>query len=73
MSVFSIAQTRQYLNLIIFILCDGSSIGWVVVAVADAVGVDRPGFAAAAAAYVVAVEVGVVAAPLFGGWISVEG
>jgi hypothetical protein len=28
------------LNLIIFILCNGSSIGWVVVAVADAGGVD---------------------------------
>ncbi len=28
------------LNLIIFILCDGSSIGWVAVAVADAGGVD---------------------------------
>jgi hypothetical protein len=42
----------------------GSSIGWVVVAVADAGG---------AAAYVAAVEVVVVGAPLFGGWISVEG
>ncbi len=31
------------------------------------------GFAGAAAAYVTAVEVAVVAAPLFGGWISVEG
>ncbi len=31
------------------------------------------GFAAAVAAYVTAVEVAVVAAPLFGGWISVEG
>jgi hypothetical protein len=30
-------------------------------------------FATAAAAYVAAVEVAVVAAPLFGGWISVEG
>jgi hypothetical protein len=28
------------LNLIIFILCDGSSIGWVAVVVADAGGVD---------------------------------
>ena len=60
------------LNLIIFILCDGSSIGWVVVAVADAGGWTA-GFAAAAAAYVAAMEVAVVAAPLFGGWISVEG
>ncbi len=31
------------------------------------------GFAVAAAAYVAAVEVAVVAAPLFGGWILVEG
>jgi hypothetical protein len=31
------------------------------------------GFAAAAAAFVAVVEVVVVAAPLFGGWISVEG
>ncbi len=31
------------------------------------------GLAAAAAAYVAAVEVAVVVAPLFGGWISVEG
>ncbi len=30
-------------------------------------------FAAAVAAYVMAVEVAVVAAPLFGDWISVEG
>ncbi len=30
-------------------------------------------FAAAAAAYVMAVEVAVVVAPLFGGWILVEG
>ncbi len=29
-----------FFNLIIFILCDGSSNGWVVVAVADAGGVD---------------------------------
>ncbi len=60
------------LNLIIFILCDGSSIGWVAVAVAGAGGWTA-GFAAAAAAYVMAVEVAVVAAPLFGGWISMEG
>ncbi len=60
------------LNLIIFILCDGSSIGWVAVAVADAWGVDGR-FAAAAAAYVAAVEVAVVVALLFGGWILVEG
>ncbi len=31
------------------------------------------GFAAAASAYVAAVEVAVVVASLFGGWISVEG
>jgi hypothetical protein len=31
------------------------------------------GFAPGVAAYVVAVEVVVVAAPLFGGWILVEG
>ncbi len=31
------------------------------------------GFAAAAAAYIAVVKVAVVAAPLFGGWISVEG
>ncbi len=60
------------LNLIIFILGDGSSIGWVVVVVADAGGWTA-GFAAAVAAYVVVVEVAVVALPLFGGWISVEG
>ncbi len=54
------------LNLIIFILCHGSSIGWVMVAVADAGGWTA-GFAATAAAYVAAVEVAVVAAP-FGGW-----
>ncbi len=60
------------LNLIILILCDGSSIGWVAVAVADAGGWTA-GVAAAAAAYVAAVEVAVVAAPLFGGWILVEG
>ncbi len=63
---------RLYLNFIIFILCNGSSIGWVAVAVADAGGWTA-GFAAAAAAYVVVVEVAVVAAPLFGGWILVEG
>jgi hypothetical protein len=60
------------LKLIIFILCDGSSIGWVAVVVADAGGWTA-GFAVmAAAAYVPAVEVAVVAAPLFGGWILVE-
>ncbi len=31
------------------------------------------GFAVAAAAYVAVVEVAVVAAPLFGGWILVKG
>ncbi len=60
------------LNLIIFILCNGSSIGWVALAVVDAGGWTA-GFTAAAAAYVAAVEVAVVAAPLFGGWILVEG
>ncbi len=49
----------------------GSSIGWVAVVVANAGGVDGR-FAAAAAAYVAAVEVAVVAAPQFAGWISVE-
>ncbi len=61
------------LNLIIFILCDGYSIGWVAVAMADAGGGWMAGLAAVAAAYVAAVEVAVVAAPLFGGWILVEG
>ena len=42
------------------------------VAVADA-RVWTAGFVAAAAAYVAAMEVAVVAALLFGGWILVEG
>jgi hypothetical protein len=60
------------LNLIIFILCYGSSIGWVAVAVADAGGADGR-FRCGGGSIVAAVEVAVVAAPLFGGCISVKG
>ncbi len=57
------------LNLIIFILCNGSSIGWVVVAVADAssIGWVAVGVSVAAAVAVLAVQM--IAMPLpFDGW-----
>ncbi len=56
-------------NLIIFILCNGSSIGWVAVAVADAssIGWGRVAVSVAAAVAVLAVQK--VAMPLlFNGW-----
>jgi hypothetical protein len=72
-SLFLDENSNQFflliLYLIIFILCDGSSIGWVAVAVADA---SSPGWVALAVSVVAAVAVLAVqkiAIPLpFDGW-----
>jgi hypothetical protein len=57
------------LNLIIFILCDGSSIGWVVVAVANAYSVGWVALAVSAVAVVAVLAVQKIAMPLpFDGW-----
>ena len=57
------------LNLIIFILCDGSSIGWVAVAVADASSIGWVVVAVSVAAAVAVLAVQMIAMPLpFDGW-----
>jgi hypothetical protein len=57
------------LNLIIFILCDGSSIGWVAVAVADASSIGWVVVAVSVAAAVAVLAVQKIAMPLpFDGW-----
>jgi hypothetical protein len=58
-----------YLNLIIFILCNGSSIGWVAVAVADAYSMGWVAVAVSMAATVAVMAVQKAAMPLpFDGW-----
>ncbi len=57
------------LNLIIFILCDGSSIGWVAVAVANASSIGWVAVAVSVAAAVAVLVVQKIAMPLpFNGW-----
>jgi hypothetical protein len=57
------------LNLIIFILCDGSSIGWVAVVVADASSIGWVALAVSVAAAIAALAVQKIAMPLlFDGW-----
>jgi hypothetical protein len=57
------------LYLIIFILCNGSSIGWVAVAVADASSIDWVALAVSVAAAVAVLAVQKIAMPLpFNGW-----
>jgi hypothetical protein len=57
------------LYLIIFILCDGSSIGWVAVAVADASSIGWVALAVSVAAAVAVLVVQKIAMPLlFDGW-----
>ena len=57
------------LYLIIFILCDGSSIGWVAVAVADASSIGWVVLAVSVAAAVVVLAVQKIEMPLpFDGW-----
>jgi hypothetical protein len=57
------------LNLIIFILCDGSSIGWVAVAVADASSIGWVAVVVSMAAAVAVLAVQKIAMPLpFDGW-----
>ncbi len=58
-----------YLHLIFFILCDGSSIGWVVVAVADASSIGWVALAVSMVAAVAVLAVQKIAMPLlFDGW-----
>jgi hypothetical protein len=57
------------LNLIIFILCDGSSIGWVAVAVADASSIGWVALAVSVAADVALLVVQKIVMPFpFDGW-----
>jgi hypothetical protein len=57
------------LNLIIFILCNGSSIGWVAVVVADASSIGWVALAVSVAAAVAVLAVQKIAMPLpFNGW-----
>jgi hypothetical protein len=57
------------LNLIIFILCNGSSIGWVAVAVADVSSIGWVAVAVSVAATVAVLVVQKIAMPLpFDGW-----
>jgi hypothetical protein len=57
------------LYLIIFILCEGSSIGWVAVAVADASSIGWVALAVSVAAAIAVLEVQKIAMPLpFDGW-----
>jgi uncharacterized membrane protein len=59
------------LNLIVFILCDGSSIGWVAVVVADAsfIGWVAVAVSVAAAVAVLAVQKIVMPLPFDGWWL----
>jgi hypothetical protein len=61
---------RLYLSLIIFIFCNGSSIGWVAVALADAysMGWVVVAVSAAAAVAVMAVQNAVMPLPFDGWW-----